>query len=187
MTRAFEANLVAMSLLALVVGAFLIYNTMNLAVVQRRELFGSLRALGVTGGQVYRMVILEACAIGALGSVLGLGIGALLGHGLVGLVARTINDLYFTVTVRELSFTPQLLLKGLALGLCTTLLAAQGAALEAARVPPRSACRARIWRRDSAAPSRAPRWLGGLCLVLSGTLFLASGKSLELGSPRSSL
>ena len=78
MTRAFEANLVAMSLLALLVGAFLIYNTMNLAVVQRRELFGSLRALGVTGGQVYRMVILEACAIGALGSVLGLGIGALL-------------------------------------------------------------------------------------------------------------
>jgi len=181
MTRAFEANLVAMSLLALLVGAFLIYNTMNLAVVQRRELFGSLRALGVTGGQVYRMVILEACAIGALGSVLGLGIGALLGHGLVGLVARTINDLYFTVTVRELSFTPQLLLKGLALGLCTTLLAAQGAALEAARVSPRiSLSRADLEARFRRTLPRAA-WLGGLCLVLSGTMFLASGKSLELG------
>ncbi len=181
MTRAFEANLVAMSLLALLVGAFLIYNTMNLAVVQRRELFGSLRALGVTGGQVYRMVILEAFAIGALASVLGLGIGALLGHGLVGLVARTINDLYFTVTVRELSFTPQPLLKGLALGLCTTLLAAQGAALEAARVPPRvSLSRADLEARFRRTLPRAG-WLGGLCLVLSGTMFLASGKSLELG------
>jgi putative ABC transport system permease protein len=181
MTRAFEANLVAMSLLALLVGAFLIYNTMNLAVVQRRELFGSLRALGVTGGQVYRMVILEAFAIGALASVLGLGIGALLGHGLVGLVARTINDLYFTVTVRELSWTPQLLFKGLALGLCTTLLAAQGAALEAARVPPRiSLSRADLEARFRRTLPRAV-WLGCLCLVLSGTMFLASGKSLELG------
>ncbi|MGH8564775.1 MAG: ABC transporter permease [Gammaproteobacteria bacterium] len=181
MTRAFEANLVAMSLLALLVGAFLIYSTMNLAVVQRRELFGALRALGVTGGQVYRMVILEACAIGALASVLGLGIGALLGHGLVGLVARTINDLYFTVTVRELSFPPELLLKGLALGLSTTLLAAQGAALEAARVPPRiSLSRADLEARFRRTLPRAG-WLGGLCLVLSGAMFLASGKSLELG------
>lgn len=181
MTRAFEANLVAMSLLALLVGAFLIYNTMNLAVVQRRELFGALRALGVTGGQVYRMVILEAFAIGALASVLGLGIGALLGHGLVGLVARTINDLYFTVTVRELSFTPQLLFKGLALGLCTTLLAAQGAALEAARAPPRvSLSRADLEARFRRTLPRAA-WLGGLCLMLSGMMFLASGKSLEIG------
>ncbi|MGQ0593250.1 MAG: FtsX-like permease family protein [Gammaproteobacteria bacterium] len=181
MTRAFEANLVAMSLLALLVGAFLIYNTMNLAVVQRRELFGALRALGVTGAQIYRMVILEACAIGTLASVLGSGIGALLGHGLVGLVARTINDLYFTVTVRELSFTPQLLLKGLALGLCTTLLAAQGAALEAARVPPRvSLSRADLEARFRRTLPRAG-WLGGLFLVISGTMFLASGKSLELG------
>jgi putative ABC transport system permease protein len=181
MTRAFEANLMAMSLLALLVGAFLIYNTMNLAVVQRRELFGALRALGVTGGQVYRIVILEAFAIGLLASVLGLGIGALLGHGLVGLVARTINDLYFTVTVRELSFTPELLFKGLALGLCTTFLAAQGAALEAARAPPRvSLSRADLEARFRRTLPRAA-WLGGLCLMLSGTMFLASGKGLELG------
>ncbi len=48
MTRAFAINLTALSLLALVVGMFLIYNTMTFSVVQRRELIGTLRALGVT-------------------------------------------------------------------------------------------------------------------------------------------
>ena len=48
MTAAFRINLTALSLLALVVGMFLIYNTMTFSVVQRRPLFGTLRCLGVT-------------------------------------------------------------------------------------------------------------------------------------------
>jgi len=45
MTSAFHTNLLAMSLLALLVGAFLIYNTVTLSVIQRRQTFGQLRAL----------------------------------------------------------------------------------------------------------------------------------------------
>ena len=47
MTESFEINLNALSLLALVVGMFLIYNTMTFSVVQRRQLLGTLRCLGV--------------------------------------------------------------------------------------------------------------------------------------------
>ncbi len=181
MTRAFEANLVAMSLLALFVGAFLIYNTMNLAVVERRELFGILRALGVTGGEIYRMVVLESLAIGALGSALGLALGAVLGQGLVGLVASTIDDLYFAVTVREPTLSSFVALKGVALGLATTLLAAQTAALEAGRVPPRiSLSRADLEARFRRVLPRAG-WLGCLTLAISGAIFLISGKSIEAG------
>ena len=54
MTRAFSLNLSALSLLALVVGTFLVYNTMTFSVLQRRQLVGTLRALGVTRGRCSR-------------------------------------------------------------------------------------------------------------------------------------
>ena len=57
MTRAFRFNLRALSLLALLCGTFLIYNTMTFSVVQRRELFGRLRALGVRRGEILTLVL----------------------------------------------------------------------------------------------------------------------------------
>src|SRR6185295_12633769 len=68
MTRAFRLNLSALSLLALVCGAFLIYNTMTFSVVQRRRLIGFLRALGATRGEIFRLVLGEAAAVGAVGT-----------------------------------------------------------------------------------------------------------------------
>ena len=58
--RAFTANLTAMSLLALLVGMFLIYNTTTFSVVRRRTEIGRLRALGVTRGEVMALVLAEA-------------------------------------------------------------------------------------------------------------------------------
>src|SRR5207253_597730 len=60
MILAFQWNLAALSLLALVVGMFLIYQTMTFSVVQRRPLIGSLRALGVTRGEIFALVMSEA-------------------------------------------------------------------------------------------------------------------------------
>ncbi|MEM6455536.1 MAG: FtsX-like permease family protein, partial [Acidobacteriota bacterium] len=99
MTRAFRLNLTALSLLALLVGVFLIYNTMTFAVVQRRGYFGMLRALGVTGREIRGLVLREALLLGAIGTALGLAFGLVLARGLVQLVARTINDLYFVLEV----------------------------------------------------------------------------------------
>ena len=75
MTAAFTLNLTALSLLALVVGMFLIYNTMTFSVVQRRTLIGMLRALGVTRGEVFTLVLVEALAIGVAGTAAGLLLG----------------------------------------------------------------------------------------------------------------
>ncbi|HYY16574.1 MAG TPA: ABC transporter permease, partial [Gammaproteobacteria bacterium] len=98
MTRAFHANLIASSLLALLVGAFLIYNTMSFVVVQQRPLIGTLRTLGVTRRQVFRGILGQAMIIGAIGTAAGLALGTGLGPGLTRLVTRTINDIYFTLT-----------------------------------------------------------------------------------------
>ena len=112
MTAAFRTNLTALSLLALVVGMFLIYNSMTFSVVQRRPLFGTLRCLGVTRGEIGVLVLGEAVMVGALGSLLGLGAGRDPGPGRGAAVTQTINDLYFVVTVRGIAIPVASLAKG---------------------------------------------------------------------------
>jgi putative ABC transport system permease protein len=124
MTAAFELNLTALSLLALVVGMFLIYNTVTFSVVQRRPLFGVLRALGVTGGQLFGLIVTEAALFGLIGTLLGLALGVLLGRGMVRLVTQTINDLYFVVNVQTIYVSPLTLVKGLVIGLLAAVSAA---------------------------------------------------------------
>src|SRR5690606_27636794 len=106
MTAAFELNLTALSFLALIVGMFLIYNTVNFSVVQRRPLFGILRSLGVTSRQLFQLILAEAVALSFIGSLLGLGLGLILGRGMVNLVTQTINDLYFVVNVQSITISP---------------------------------------------------------------------------------
>ena len=137
LSAAFRTNLTAFSLLGLLVGLFLIYNTMTFSVIQRRKSFGSLRALGVTSGEIFRLVIGEAVLVGLLGSALGISLGVVLGKGAVNLVSQTINDLFFTLTVREASIPAQSLVKGGLLGMIATVLATIPAAREASQAPVR--------------------------------------------------
>jgi putative ABC transport system permease protein len=141
MTHAFEINLRAMSLLALLVGSFLIHNTMTFAVLQRRPLLAQLRILGVTRREVLREILGEAALLGLVGGVLGLGLGLVAAETLVGNVTRTINDVFFVLTVTTFSVSPAALARGLLLGLLASLLAALPAASEAAAVNPAAAQR----------------------------------------------
>jgi putative ABC transport system permease protein len=171
MTRAFRLNLTALSLLALVCGVFLIYNTMTFSVVQRRTLIGILRALGVTRGQIFSLVLGEALGVGILGTAIGLGAGVLLGRGLVRLVTQTINDLYFVLTVRELSLSPWTLVEGAVLGIGATLLAAAAPAWEATQAPPRAVL-TRSTLEASLRKALPRATLAGLGLLAGGTALL---------------
>jgi putative ABC transport system permease protein len=178
MIAAFDLNLRALSLLALVFGMFLIYNAMTFSVVQRREMIGSLRALGVTRREVLTGVLREAAWIGGVGAAAGLVLGAALGRGLVRMVTRTINDLYFVVSVQELTLPPEVLAKGALLGLGATLLAALPPALEAASSPPRVAqTRSLVEGRARRAVPRAGA-LGGLLLAAGGAGLAVPSRSL---------
>lgn len=139
MTRAFRINLTALSLLALIVGLFLIYNTVTFSVVQRRPLFGTLRSLGVTRQEVFGLVMVEAALVGILGAGLGVLLGVLMGQATLRLVTQTINDLFFVVTVRGVQIPVMSLLKGALLGIVATTLTAAPPAWEAASVQPRAA------------------------------------------------
>ncbi|MFB6273673.1 MAG: ABC transporter permease [Salinibacter sp.] len=181
MTEAFNLNLTALSLLALIVGAFLIYNTMTFSIVQRRGLLGRLRALGVTRGQIFRLVLGEAAVLGAVGSGLGVLLGIVLASGLVQLLAQTINDLYFVVQVTDLSLSTWTLAKGGLLGVGTTLAAALAPAREATNAPVSTVLRRST--QETTLQKRAPWWagLGVLVAGAGGLLLLVTQHSIWAG------
>jgi putative ABC transport system permease protein len=181
MTGAFNLNLVMLGLLAVMVGMFLVYNTVTFSVVQRRQLIGALRVIGVTRNQIFALVLVEAAVVAAIAVAAGLVLGVVLAEHLVTLVSRTINDLYFAVSVRELTVTPSILAKGAAVGFVAALVAAAVPAFEATRIPPRSAM------ARSLVEVRAHRRLpmvtmaGALALVLAFALLALPGESPRLG------
>jgi len=136
MLAAFRWNLELLSYIALVVGAFLIYNTISVSVVRRRAEIGIARALGASRRQILGAFLGEAIFIGIAGALIGIPLGRLMASGAVKLMGVTVTALYVTSRPGEIAFT--LWSAGLALivGAGVTLLSAWSPAYEAAHVPP---------------------------------------------------
>ena len=77
---------------ALVVGMFLVYNTLSVNVAERRHDIGVLRSLGATRDQVRRLFQGEAIFLGLLGSLLGIPLGLLMARLLLGPVGRLVVE-----------------------------------------------------------------------------------------------
>ena len=177
LTAAFTTNLQVMSLLALLVGFFLIYSAVSFAVVQRRALIGVLRALGATPRGVLVILLGEAGVIGMAGALIGVLLGVFIGHALVRLVAGTINDLYFVVAVERVTLPALVLLKALAAGIAVALIAAAVPAIEAARSRPQLGLKRSVLEARATAASR---WL-----LIASALLAATALAIVLGSSRS--
>lgn len=178
LSRAFRINLTALSLLALLVGVFLIYATMSFAVLQRRSLFGTYRALGVRRRGLLISVLCEAAAIGGIATFLGIVIGYVLAQGLVELMLRTIGDLYFSAAVRAVEPSSMLYWKGLVVGIGTSMLAALVPALEATSVTPRTAMSRAELERTAQHATRLGAKLAVPCLVIGIIALAAAPRSL---------
>ncbi len=178
MTRAFYLNLRMLSLLALVVGLFVIYNAMTFSVVRRRTLIGTLRAVGITGREILAMVMAEAAILGAVATAVGLPAGIALARWLLALITRTVDDLYFATAVRDVSLGAEGLLVPLLLGIGGAMAAALVPALEATRIPPRAALTASHLERRTldAVPHLAGAGVCGAVLALA--LLAGGGRSL---------
>jgi len=170
MSQSFELNLMAMSLLALLVGMFLIYNTITFAVVQRRKILGILRSLGVTRGEIFILIITETIIFGAIGSILGLGLGILLGQGTVHLVSQSISDLYFVLSVRIFDISSTHIIKAMGLGILASFFSALFPALESVRIAPVVA------QRRSSLEEYTARMLPRL--FIAGLVLLAIGSAI---------
>ncbi len=179
MIRAFQTNLYALSLLALIVGMFLIFNTMTFAVVQRTTLIGTLRALGVTRSQVFRGVCAEAAVVGIVGTAIGIVLGIFLGRSSVDMVSQTVNDLFYALTVRSVSIPPTSIVKGSLLGIVATIATAAFPAREAAAAPPCSALSRSATEHSATALVRRSAGVGVALLVIGTILLLLPTRDLR--------
>ena len=161
----FRVGLFFVSLIALFVGFFLIFNTVSVSVVQRRREIGTLRCLGMSRKRVLLLVMAESLAMGLAASLAGVGAGVLLAGAALFLVGETVNSLFFIADLGRASLNWQELWVALGSGLGVSLLAALYPAQEAARVSPLEGARQAPWTpRFSGTFSRGS--LIGLCLLL---------------------
>lgn len=180
MLGAFQLNLTAMSLVSVVVGMFLVYNSVAASVVRRRGEIAILRASGATRWEVRALFLGEALLAAALGSVIGIAAAPLLAALVAAPLSESISSLYEVVRINRFELTWGQMGAGLGLGLGAAVLAAWLPASEAAACDP-----ARILHPGSAMESFTPlrlRWLA------AGTLFLAAAAGLSFsalnGGPR---
>ena len=138
MVRAFRLNLTVLSWVGLLVGLFLIYNTLAFAVAQRRREIGIYRAIGMTPAGVAGLFLIEAALLGVLGGMVGSVAGTLLAERMIALVSRTISDLYVPIGVGEGSLFGgsqfwQISLEGVLIGCAVAMIGAIGPSLDASR------------------------------------------------------
>jgi putative ABC transport system permease protein len=132
-----RAFLLGFGAIALLVGAFVIFNTLSITVAQRTREFATLRTLGASRKQVMRSVKLEGFVIGLLASVIGLAAGLGIAKGMIALFSALGVDLPEASTILQ----SRTVIVSLLLGTGITLLASILPARRATRVPPIAAVR----------------------------------------------
>lgn len=153
---------------ALVVGVFLIINTFSILVAQRSRELALLRALGASRGQVNRSVLIEALAVGVIGSTVGLGLGyvlALLLRAVFGLIGLDLSQAEFPMTWTAV-------VASYLVGVVVTAVAGLLPARRASRIAPVAAL-----RDDVALPESTlrRRFLVGVALVVLGVAGMTAG------------
>ena len=139
MLGAFRWNLRMMSYATILVGAFLIYNTISAWIVRRREQIGVVRAVGASRTMVRAAFVFEGAVFGILGVAAGLVLGRLLAIGAVDAVGHTVSALYVSSTPGEVAFRPWTIAVGAVAGIGVSVLSAWWPAREAAGVTPTEA------------------------------------------------
>ena len=164
---------------ALVVGAFIIFNTFSITVAQRTREFGLLRTLGASRRQILRSVVYEGLLLGVVGAVLGLLAGIARRAGARRAVQSLRRDLPDNGTVLE----TRTVVVSLLVGIVVTVLAGLPPALRATRVPPIAAMREGVQIPPRPLPTRKAliiRFLLGLVALVALIAVGAAGIGIVL-------
>lgn len=165
----FTTALLVFAGVSLFVGAFLIANTFTIIVAQRTRELALLRAVGASRRQVVMSVLLEALAVGLVGSVVGLALGLGVAEALQGVLGAFGIDLPQGDTV----FAARTVVVSFIVGVGVTMLAALAPAVRSTRVPPIAALQA-----VAAPPSKREgviRYVAGGIVFAIGVALLAAG------------
>ncbi len=149
---------------------FLIFNAFAMAVTQRRQQIGGLRALGMTRRQVLGLVLVESLTVGTLGTLFGLIAGPFLGRGAIALTKAVLGGDIFLFSTSNPSLGSLLLASVLGIGIA--LLSALAPAWQAACVSPLVALRQRM--RLSEKPGLSQKiWFLGMIIIAALSVYLA--------------
>jgi putative ABC transport system permease protein len=170
MLSAFRWNLRVLSYIALIVGAFLIYNTISVSVVRRRNEIGVLRAIGATRAFIALGFLAESFFFALSGSALGLLLGRVMAFGAVALIGKTVQSLYVSSQPSPIHLTLSSAAAGVALGVVISLLAALAPAVEAAQVAPIEAMARGREEYNAARRSHTTIWYALLMLFAGAAL-----------------
>ncbi len=180
MLSAFQLNLTALSMVSLLVGVFLIYNTISASVARRRVEIGILRSMGATRWEVRSLFLGEAAVLGIFGIGLGAVGGVALAQVLTGAVAKTVSSLYVLLSIDRSWLSPWQFLTAAVFGFGVVLIGAWRPADEASRIDPVGALS--LGAHAERAVAQAPRWgwagMGALALAALSALV-----ALRFGPP----
>ncbi len=162
-TSDFRSALLLVAAVVLFAGAFLIFNTLSMTVAERGREVGLLRAAGASRSQVMSIVLLQALALGVLGSLIGIAGGIALAALMLSWVQSSGPITFSTPSVSAWSVA-----MALSIGVMVTLAASLEPAWRAGRISPIEALR----RQPSGAVAGAARlrWL----ILVFGVLALAA-------------
>lgn len=154
MLEAFQLNLTALSYIALLVGVFLVYNTIAVSVMTRRQEIGTLRALGLSRSGVLRLFLGEAVGLAIVGCTIGLGLGRLMANAAVELTSTAVRVLYIATAAAPPALELWHVVLAYGIGVPLALVAAVVPAVEAAATPPMAAIRDVEGRGGGSSPPR---------------------------------
>jgi putative ABC transport system permease protein len=160
MLSAFQLNLTALSMVSLLVGVFLVYNTIAASVARRRVEIGILRSMGTTRAEIRVLFLGEAMVFGVFGIVLGMAGGVALARVLTGAVAQTISSLYVLLSIDRMWLNPVQFGIAALFGFATVIAGAWLPANDAAAVDPVDSLS--LGAHPALAQARMPHraWLG---------------------------
>lgn len=167
-TRAYRVNLNMLALVALWTGAFLVFSTQSLSVLRRRRALALLRALGVTRGELQRALIGEGAALGILGALCGIFLGAVIAAVVLRFITGDLGNGQLRTAGLSVRFAPVPMLAFFVIGTVVSSLGAWLPARSAARQPPARALKG--GDGDYAHTARSSWRLGAILLVVGSGL-----------------
>ncbi len=130
-----NAGFIVGTIVALFVGAFLVFNTMSMAAVERLREAALLRAVGAKRKQIFALFLSEGALLGVLGSALGAIGGTLLAGQLLSQRGGALEEIY-PIQITRLEIDPALLVGAGAAGILVAIVAAWLPARRLARCDP---------------------------------------------------
>ncbi|MBS1819886.1 MAG: ABC transporter permease [Acidobacteria bacterium] len=179
MTAAYSMMINISSVLALVIGMFIIYNSFSIAVTQRRSEIGILRALGASRSQIRWLFLGESAVTGIIGSAFGLLAGLVIARAIAASIGTLMRDVYGVAQrADEIATDPRTLGLAMLIGVITSVVAAWIPARQAAAVDPVQALQKGKYQVLSAGESRLRAGVAAVLVLVALVCLVGSGSRI---------